>query len=342
MPQLNSGYLCASVGIATPACFVFNTLMHFLKWIVLPCLLVLSTACFRPESDKLRIAINAWPGYEFLFLAQDQGFFAEAGLDVDLLETTSLQDSLQLFVSKRCDAMACTIIEAVLAGDQRSDPPLAVLYCDYSNGADVLLSREGISGFESLRGKRVGVERASLGLVVLHRALVRNGMGFEDVEIVFVDQISMADRFGADLDAVVSYPPVSTGILRDNSVNILFSSAEIPYEILDMVVVSQSYEAENPEVMSRLQAVWKRSLDYWKEQPAAANAVMAKRLGISVEEIGLAYEEMVIIEPVDSLDEAARDKLRQSAATADGALRTLGLMRNSPRHEAIIRFEPPE
>lgn len=295
--------------------------------------------CFPGKSDKLTIAINAWPGYEFLFLAQERDLFAEAGLEVDLLETTSLQDSLQLFVSKRCDAMACTIIEAVLASDQRPEPPLAVLYCDYSNGADVLLAREGVPDFAALRGKRVGVERASLGLVLLHRSLAENGMSFNDVEIVFVDQISMADRFGVDLDAVVSYPPVSSSILRDSSVNVLFSSAEIPYEILDMVVVSKAYDSENPDVMKQMQGVWRRALDYWKSYPDEANAIMAKRLGLTLDEIESAHKELVIIEPIESLDTEARDKLQRSADTADSALRRLGLMSQPSRHSEMIRFE---
>ena len=303
--------------------------------------LIFLFGCFPSKSDRLHIAINAWPGYEFLFLAQEQGFFAEVGLDVQLLETTSLQDSLQLFISKRCDAMACTIIEAVLAADQLKEPPRALLFCDYSNGADVLLASEGVTDFQALCGKRLGVERASLGLVVLHRALTDNGMSFDDVEIVFVDQISMADRFGVDLAAVVSYPPVSTGILRDGTANVLFSSAEIPYEILDIVVVSPSFAATNPDLGNQLQAVWKRALDYWQAYPDEANFIMAKRLGISVEEIEAAYEEMVIIQPIDQIDADARERLRQSAATADAALRRLGLMRNPSRYAEIIRFKGP-
>ncbi|MGC6455313.1 MAG: ABC transporter substrate-binding protein [Coraliomargaritaceae bacterium] len=302
-------------------------------------ILISLVGCFQGKRDTLSIAINAWPGYEFLFLAQERDLFSKAGLEVDLIETTSLQDSLQLFVSNRCDAMACTIIEAVLASDQRQDPPLAVLYCDYSNGADVLLARDGIEDFNALRGKRVGVERASLGLVVLHRSLAEHGLSFDDVQIVFVDQISMADRFGLDLDAVVSYPPVSSGILRDSSVNVLFSSADIPYEILDMVVVSHAYEAANPDVMERLQEVWKKTLDYWKRSPNEANAIMAKRLGLSMDEIKSAYEEMVLIEPIESLDAEARKKLERSADTAESALRKLGLMSHPSQHEKIIRFE---
>ena len=302
-------------------------------------ILIVLTGCFQGKSNQLSIAINAWPGYEFLFLAQEKGLFAEVGLEVDFVETTSLQDSLQLFVSKRCDAMACTIIEAVLASDQRPEPPLGVLYCDYSNGADVLLAREGVSNFSALQGKRVGVERASLGLVLLHRALAENGMNFNDVEIEFVDQISMADRFGVDLDAVVSYPPVSSSILRDDSVNILFSSAEIPYEILDMVVVSKAYDLENPHVMAQLQEVWRRALDYWKSYPDEANAIMARRLGLTLDEIESIHKELVIIDPIDSLDAEAREKLKRSADTADIALRKLGLMSQPPRHSEMIRFE---
>ena len=41
-------------------------------------------------SGPLRVAINPWPGYEFAMLAASQGYFEDEGVEVRLVELSSL------------------------------------------------------------------------------------------------------------------------------------------------------------------------------------------------------------------------------------------------------------
>ena len=63
------------------------------------------SACSEAPSDPLRVGINPWPGYGPLFLAADKGFFAEEGIDVELVELTSLADVRRAFERGQIDGM---------------------------------------------------------------------------------------------------------------------------------------------------------------------------------------------------------------------------------------------
>ena len=66
----------------------------------------------RAHPTPLRIGINAWPGYEFLYLAQEKGFFREAGVEVQLIEFNSLSDVRRSFERNQIDGFAGTMVES--------------------------------------------------------------------------------------------------------------------------------------------------------------------------------------------------------------------------------------
>lgn len=311
------------------------------KYALVASIMVLSifmlSSCRQRSEERLRIALNAWPGYEFVFVAEELGFFDKVGLPVELVETTSLQDSLQRVLVGGADAMGCTMIEALLAADVAGLELSALAYFDYSNGADVLLSHKELASVQDLRGKRVGVERASLGIIILHRALEKYGMSFSDVDIVFTDQADMEVQFGSDLDAVVSYPPVSTRIMRSKDSRVVFSTSEIPYEILDLVVVNRAFEARHPDLYDKFQRVWKMVYAYWKEHPDEANTIMAGRLGITVEELELEFKSIAMMSPEEQVSAEVSEMIHKSAEASDTVLRSMNLLQNEPEYASIVR-----
>ncbi|MFN8644057.1 MAG: hypothetical protein U0802_21280, partial [Candidatus Binatia bacterium] len=54
---------------------------------------LIAAGCVGDPPEPLRVGINAWPGYEYLYLADVQGFYAREGVEVQLLEFGSLSDT---------------------------------------------------------------------------------------------------------------------------------------------------------------------------------------------------------------------------------------------------------
>jgi NitT/TauT family transport system substrate-binding protein len=234
-----------------------------------------------PEPLKIRLGINPWPGYEALYLAKQRGLFERHGLDVQLVEFTSVGDCLRGYQVGNIDALTTTLIEVVLAETGGSQgAPITVLVTDVSDGADLILAKDGIK-MSDLRGKRVGVEPASLGLFILDRALAKQGLTRQDVQIAPMGQEEMRQALASNaVAAVVTYAPYSVAIEQDGA-KLIFTSKEIPDEVLDIVSVAPKFLQDHPQVAPAFTAVWTEVMALLERDREASIAVMAQRQRIS-------------------------------------------------------------
>ncbi|UCH47782.1 MAG: ABC transporter substrate-binding protein [Betaproteobacteria bacterium] len=248
----------------------------------------------------MRIAINPWPGYEFLYLADQKGFFKAEGLDVELLELASLADVKRVFEQGRADAMASTAIEVVQVATTSERDIAIVLVPDYSNGGDVIVARDPISILSELKGKKVGVEIGLLGTYILSRAMQSAGLSADDVIQINVEQLSAEEALmSGEVDAMVTYPPFSTSILKHKGMSKIFSTAQIPEEVIDTVSIRADAIA-NPTIwQEKFHNAWQRALDFADENPEEAYRIMAAREGITPAEFADALTGMKLLSKQD-------------------------------------------
>jgi len=277
------------------------------------CLFTL-TACSKPQ-PPVSIAINPWPGYEFLYLAEHKGFFKQLGADIKLVQLSSLGDAQRAYINGRVDGLTSTIIEAVQAEPLGGKPLKVVLVPDYSNGGDVILAPKAYPDMNSLKGKTIGCEVSSLGIFILQRALTKAGMTLSDVNIVNVEQSSGQARLTeGKIDAFITYPPVSVNILEGGEHHQIFNSSQIPFEIIDTVSIASDVLAQRPELVSQLHQAWQMALDYTSKNPEEAYRIMSEREGISADDFKDVLTDLKIL---DSSQQAAiyqePDKFEASA-----------------------------
>ena len=105
---------------------------------------VVLAACSRGRPAPLRIGMSPWPGNEFLFLAEARGFFAAEGVEVRLIESTSLGDVLSAFDRAEIDGMTGTLADVLESRDRTRRAPRAFMALGTSSGTDVILARAGV------------------------------------------------------------------------------------------------------------------------------------------------------------------------------------------------------
>lgn len=217
---------------------------------------------------------NIWPGDELLFLAADRGFFPPG--KVRLVQYTSATQVETAFRNGTIDVAAFTLDE-LLRLIAFGDDPKIVLVMDVSNGADAILARPGIDSVRDLRGRTVGVETTALGRYELERALERAGLTIHDITILplTVDQHVAAYDAGR-IDAAVTFEPARSQIMGRGAHSI-FSSADIPGEIVDVLVVRPSLLRERPELVEQLRDGWLVAVELLKRSPLEAATAMAPR-----------------------------------------------------------------
>ena len=190
----------------------------------------------RQTSRTIQIGINDFPAHELLYLAQEKGFFREEGVDVRIVEFSSLGDSAIAFRNKQLDGVATTLVELVTESADAPGSIKAIWALDYSRGADVILARENISTIAALRGRRVGLEASSVSLLLLGRSLQKAGLTLNDVKLVEMDPLRSESALETSkVDAIVSYSPYADRLLKRPGIRKIFDSSAIPTEILDKI-----------------------------------------------------------------------------------------------------------
>ncbi len=238
-------------------------------------------ACSQPQPSLLRIGTNTWPGYEPLYLARELGYLKD--LNIRLVEHTSATQVIRGFRNKTIDAAALTLDEVLLLA-QSAHQPRIVLVMDISVGGDAIIGRDSIRSIHDLGGKKIGVEKSALGAYILSRALEINNVPAHEVETVTLEAIEHVAAFQAGkVDAVVTFEPARSTLLNAGARE-LFSSTQIPNEILDVLVVREKYLKEHPEQINALIEKWFQALSFMRNHELAAAELMAPRLKLPASE----------------------------------------------------------
>lgn len=245
----------------------------------------------RRNVAPLTVAAHIWPGYEFMFLAQREGWL-DAN-QVTLRETPSASESLQALSDGKVDAAALTLDE-VLRERARGVHVSVVLVFDISAGADVVLARPDIRELKQIKGKRIGVEQGALGALMLVKALQAAGLDRDEVQVVplTIDQHEAAWQHG-EVDVLVCYPPVSSKLMDKGAVD-LFDSRQLPDTIVDVLAVRQDVLDQKHDAIRHLIASHLRGRDHLQRNPQDAGYRMASHLGLRSADVPAAYKGMVL------------------------------------------------
>ena len=181
---------------------------------------------------------------------------------------------------------------------------IMMLMNDYSNGNDMVVAKPGIDSVKDLKGKKIGVEIGFVGHLLLLNALEKNGLSESDVELVNVPTNETPQVLASgDVDAIVAWQPNSGMALNlvPGSKRI-YSSADEPGLIYDVLAVSPQSLAANRDEWKKVIKVWYRVVDYFKDPKTQDDAIsiMASRVGLAPAE----YKEFVTGTKILEKDEA--------------------------------------
>jgi NitT/TauT family transport system substrate-binding protein len=250
--------------------------------------LIWVAACAHAQAQELiRIGTNLWPGYAPLHLAADRHEWDKRSR-IRLVDYPSTSEVMRAFRNGLIEGAAVTLDELLVLADG-GVPATAVLVFDISMGGDAIIARPELTDVTDLRGKRIGVESGALGAYVLTRALELHELSLQDVEIVSVDLGSHEDTFteGA-VDAVVTFEPVRSRLLKAGGREI-FSSREIPGEIVDVLAVRNDILSSDARVVREIIDGWFEALNYLSTNPEEACAAISRRLRIPPESVRESY-----------------------------------------------------
>lgn len=305
-------------------------------WRAACCALLLAVvACSAPPLPPLALGMNARLGFDPLALARERGLLdAERVKVVELASATEVQ---RAFSNGLLDAAALTLDESLRLADAGADLRIVALL-DSSLGGDVVLARSGISSPAQLRGEAVAVEASSVGALVLQRMLDKAGLMRSEIEVVNLEAHAHLDALREGrVAAAVSYAPIA-GALQAAGYRPIFSSREIPGEVMGVLVVRQAVLQARPDAVDELLRGWSEGLLAFSADPAGAAATLSRGSELPARDYAAGFRGRELLPLAQSQRElAGQARDFEARARAVGrVLVELGALRRPPELQPLL------
>ncbi|MCR4706197.1 MAG: ABC transporter substrate-binding protein [Lachnospiraceae bacterium] len=230
------------------------------------------------KSSNVSMAFCTWTGYAPMFIAEKEGYFKDAGINmtIQVIEDESTYASLLTQGSMQFIATAQDPNIKMFANGA---PIRYVLMMDASNGADGLVARDDIKSLDDLKGKSVALDKSASSYYFFLKALEeKSSIKEEDVNVIDMGDTTEAGLafISGNADAAIMWEPeLSEALESVEGAHALVTSADVPGTIMDSLVVNAKFAEENPETVEAVKEAWYKAIDFMKENPSKAYEDMA-------------------------------------------------------------------
>lgn len=288
--------------------------------------------------QSLRVAVAQWPGYDVLYLAEAEDLYAQRGVDVEIVDMYSISDAQRAFSRGEVDGLAMTLAGAPVL-DRSGRRYATVMLLDYSDGGDAIIAARDVEGVADLEGRTVGVELAPLGIHLWTRALETHGLDVDSVEMRYAAPGELPSLLRSGLvDAIQTSAP-RTSNLAAAGYPVIFSSSEMPGEIVDVVAFGSDVLRERREEVEGFVAAWTDALDLLESDEASALSIMGRRGGVTAPEMRRALGGVRLLRLSEQL-EAVRDGGAVSVCRKVGRLLADAGMSSSASRTSTCGLDP--
>jgi NitT/TauT family transport system substrate-binding protein len=237
------------------------------------------------SAEPLKIGYSDWPGWVAWEIAIEKNMFEKVGVDVQF-EWFDYVASMDAFAAGQLDAVTMTNGDALVTGATGAQNVM-ILINDYSNGNDMIVGAPSINSITDLKGKKVGVEMGFVDHLLLLNGLEKAGMTESDVELVNVPTNETPQVLASgQVDAIGAWQPSSGQALElVPGSKPIYTSADEPGLIYDVLAVSPSSLATHREEWKKVIDAWYMAVDYLNDPETREDAIsiMAARVGIEPE-----------------------------------------------------------
>jgi NitT/TauT family transport system substrate-binding protein len=267
------------------------------RFLLLGLAALLVTACSGSEGEapapktEFNIGWSIYAGWMPWPYAEQAGIVKKwgdkYGITIKFVQVNDYIESVNQYTAGKLDGVTVANMDALTIPAAGGKDTSAIILGDYSNGNDAVLLK-GADSVAGIKGRQVYLAELSVSHYLLARALETNGMKLTDVKTVNTSDADIAAAFASpDVTAAVAWNPQVTTMKGVAGTKAVFTSADIPGEILDLMVVDTKVLAANPNLGKALAGIWYETMALMAKQDAegaAARAAMAKLVGTTPEE----------------------------------------------------------
>ncbi len=252
------------------------------------CALLVGSAGTVMAKETVRVGHFTWPGYGFLYVAQ------EKNLSPDLeFEFTIIEDPIQLFSllsSGQLDLVFSTVEFGPIATAEDMGFKL-ISFTNLSNGTDNIVVRPDIKEASDLKGEQIAVLEGGLAQIMVAIWLEENGVSVDDVQMVnlIAGDAAAAMTSGA-IAAAELWDPFGAQVLADLPGARSVSNSREPFWtktglIGDAFFMSDTFTTKRRDIAVKTTKALFDAVEYWRANPVEAGKIIGDAIGFSEEDV---------------------------------------------------------
>ena len=236
--------------------------------------------------EKITIGVDH-SGLNALIWIAHQRFAAANGLDLVLKTYPSGRDGLKDLEASRLDLACCSefvLVKEILAGQTN----LRCLSALASGEIDELIAcrDKGISRPEDLRGKSIGVPRATTAEFFLGRFLTFNHISLKEVRVIDINPLDLADNLAVGkVEAVLVWEPITYEIVKKIGGNAVIWPAQAGQDSYWLLVAQEGNLKSKPMVAEKLLRALLQAANFMKKRPEEALGIIAEKMRVPLADL---------------------------------------------------------
>ncbi len=258
-------------------------------WRAAALMALLLCACGTAEAPAapvaLRLGMDLWAGYFPAVIAERTGLMAAEGVALDVVPSRDTNGLIAEFAAGRYDLIAVSLGDAITLTRSRPDV-VVLLVADESAGGDQLLRAPGVAA-DAPPPRRYGTNLGGFGELFIRAWHEREGIAPGDVIWTNVDASDVPAALAEGrIDFGHTWQPYADQAAAAGATRV-FSSADTPGLILDVVLATRAGLQRQPEAYRGFVRAWFAAERRWRDDPAAGNADAAVALGLDPAQVSL-------------------------------------------------------
>lgn len=237
--------------------------------------------------DKFKVAWTIYVGWMPWDYAEESGIIKKwadkYGIEIDVVQVNDYVESINQYTAGGFDGCVMTNMDALTIPAAGGVDSTALIVGDFSNGNDGVVLKGTGKSLKDIKGQNVNLVELSVSHYLLARGLETVGLKEKDIKVVNTSDADIVAAFQTpDVTAVTTWNPLLSEVVATPNTSMVFDSAKIPGEIIDLMVVNSKTLADNPKLGKALAGAWYEIMGLMagKDNAAvAARTAMAKASG---------------------------------------------------------------
>lgn len=227
-------------------------------------------------------------------IAEQQGFFEEEGLEVNIKYVQAARFAMDAIVSDTSDLGTVVEINIAYLGLSGNEDISLVTTIVQSNDSAIIARRDaGVSGPQDLAGKRLGVLGGTTSEIFADRFLEAYGVDPRLIDVQSLQPVAMQTALvESGIDAASIWQPFIYNIERalgEENV-VIFRDADA-YTGYMNIAGRKDWLEQNTDTMAAFDRAQERALDFIQANPGEAQAIMSESINLDIEIVQAIWKE---------------------------------------------------